>query len=292
MKAIQKQTVVWGGVFLVVGLMFSSAQAVVTLFDDQFSGPQFDTTNLWDVRTNFTLARAEFRSASPVVSSGFARMQFDTYNPNNPGVTMLGAEIMTQQKFSPGTHGISAEARVRVPGPIPGGIVAAFFGFEHDSGNFDEIDFEMLTNDLVNNNDRVLTNTWKDASSGNEQFVTKPSLDLADWNTLKFNWFSDRIEFFLNGMLLRTTMIDVSDTAMNLRFNFWAPNSNFASAYDPTLQPVSNPADNETYFFDVDYMTVVDLTPMTIPEPLTATLGMMAAGALGLAIRRRRSAFV
>ena len=43
---------------------------------------------------------------------------------------------------------------------------------------------------------------------------------------------------------------------MALYFNFWAPNAAWQDAYDESLQPVSDPALNEVYSYEIDYVEV------------------------------------
>jgi hypothetical protein len=46
---------------------------------------------------------------------------------------------------------------------------------------------------------------------------------------------------------------------MNIRLNFWAPDSSWAAAYDPGLQPTANLAANQSYRYDIDYVKVSTL---------------------------------
>ena len=282
-------------VWIGVSWLLPAMSWAVLLFHDGFDEVSLDTDK-WIVRDNFTLARSEFRSDAPQLINGVARLRFDTFNPNAPGVTMLGAEILTRDDYS-NTHGLSVEARIRVVDPIGRGLVAGFFGYVNDDpvlgvDQFDEIDVELLTNkiDGARNNvipaQEVLTNSWVNASTGNEQFIGIPGLDVTEFNTYRFDWFGDRVEWFVNGLLIRTATQDVPDTAMPIRFNFWAPTSNFTPAFDASLTPVSDPAANDTFFYELDFVTIQDFEP--IPEPLTAGLGCLGLVAVISSTAHRR----
>ena len=101
----------------------------------------------------------------PTVSGGIARLQLDTFNPSaiTPGDSFFGTEIVSNETYLPG-GGIQFEARVRLDASLPGGLVGAFFLFEHRPipGLQDEIDFELLSNEVVIGDHRVLTNVYDD----------------------------------------------------------------------------------------------------------------------------------
>ncbi len=258
-----------GGFALLAGLAHCTAQDRAidvgrALFEDHFDGEQLDRDK-WQIQSGFTLGRTEFREDAPPVADGFVRLPFDTYNPAVPGQTMLGTSIFTNARFAVG-DGLAFESRLRMPAGAPGGMIVAFFTFIWDDGAFDEIDFELLTNEAVSGQHRVMINTWNDGSpgkdAGNPGFAHQPGLDLQAFNTYRFEWFPDRVDFYINGRRVRSTNVDVPDTPMHVWLNFWAPDRTFAVAFNDALQPTVEPGRNQQWVYEVDYVKVV-----RIPKP-------------------------
>lgn len=190
------------------------------------------------------------------VANGVLRLRLDTYNPTarTPGDSFWGSEIDTRQEFSV-AGGVTFLARVRVVGPIPGGMVASLFSYATRGGVRDEIDFELLTNDSANN--RVLTNVFKADGfnvPGRPQFVSGASL--TEFNELEVDWFSDRIRWKVNGRVVREELDRIPDQPMTIRLNFWAPAADFPEAFDASLRPASSARDNQIFFYEVDYVEI------------------------------------
>ncbi len=213
----------------------------------------------------------------PAVQGGVARLQLDTFNPIAlvPGDSFYGAEIQTIQEFDPVVHGpMGFETRARLLTGTPGGLVGAFFTWDLSStgGSRDEIDFELLSNDIVAGDDRVLTNVFDGAdfaNPGDLLFISPAGFDLTAFNTYRFEWDPDRfngfVRFYINGVLVREEFDSVPsgtgpiEGIPEVRVNFWAPDSNFADGFNANLQPVATEAENETFFYEVDYVLVETL---------------------------------
>jgi len=238
--------------------------AAAVLFSDDFNGARLDTTK-WALPQGegSFLGRTQLRppGQEPEVANGVVRLRLDTYNPSAiiPGDSFFGTEIMTRRLFARGT-GLAFIARSRVVNrPIPCGLVASVFTYRTDGRVRDEIAFEMLTNDLVAGRRRVLTNVFDDddfSEPGKPVFVYPPGYDMTRFNTYKIVWKPDRVQWFVNGVLVRTERREVPDQPMNLRLNFWAPDAHFALAYCRRLQPAPSPATNKTYYYEVDHVKV------------------------------------
>lgn len=256
------------------------------------------------------LGRTQLRlNEFPEVSNGVARLQLNTYNPRNsnlqPGEipSFLGSEIITHDLFSRG-NGLAVEARVRVDAPeslataTQRGLVAAFFLFDSQEVAtnqflFNEIDFEFLTNDINNaeagSAPRVLTNVFANdpPGIGDRSFVDMADLDLSEFNTFRIEWLPDEVRWLVNGDLIRTepgltgdTTATVPTTPMSLRLNFWGANGDFSEAFDAALQPALSTADDQAFFYEVDFVQVeqLDPEPPSVPEPLPL------AGLIGVAV--------
>jgi hypothetical protein len=194
------------------------------------------------------------------------------------------------------------EARLRLVddagNPLSRGLVGGFFSFITDGSVHDEIDFELLSNDADDNNERVLTNAFDDddfSQAGDLQFVTQTGLDPTGFNTYRIHWLPDRIQWFVNDQLMREEFDTVPDQPMNVHLNLWAPNANFADAFDAGLQPADNAGNNQTFFMEVDFVEVsrmfaVDVSQITVEalkgptgEPLNSSQIVISYrnGALG-----------
>jgi len=213
----------------------------------------------------------------PAVVGGVARLQLDTFNPTAlvPGDSFYGAEIQTIQEFDPVVNGPMAfETRSRLLAPMPGGLVGSLFTWDLSStgGSRDEMDFELLSNDIVAGDDRVLTNVFDGAdfsNPGDLEFISPAGFDLTAFNTYRIEWDPDRfngfVRFYINGVLVREEFDSVPsgtgpiEGIPEVRLNFWAPDSNFADGFNANLQPVATEAENETFFYEVDYVLVETL---------------------------------
>lgn len=247
---------------------------------DDFNGGSVNPAT-WQVMTH-QVGRSLFGNV-PVVSGGFARLRHDTYNPSSPGTRFRGTELASHAFLSRGTLGIEMEARVRT-NAMPNGLVTSFFTYnyrvENGTGFSDEADFEFLSsriNAAPPGGHPVLLTTFNDFNNTTQPYgdeVTQSSrevyvhgLDTTQFNTVKFRWLPQRLEWYVNGRLFRTVTGSLVPTdATRLRFNFWAPGAEWPAAYSAALQPTGNPAQNVPQYYDVDWVVVRHARP-----PVTAT---------------------
>ena len=274
-----------------------SASFGTTLFYDDFSGSSLNSS-LWGVG-NWTFGgnRAYFGN-TPAVTGGTASLRIDTYNPAHPGTNFLGTEIYTNQSFARGT-GLELDARVRTDA-MPAGFVTSFFTYvTNPDTTSDEMDFEVLSKQIAANPvppsagqpvDLTTFNNWDgnpahwfDGIHHSATTPTVPGLNLNDWNTFTIRWLPDHTEWLINGVLVRTTTQALADAPMPIHLNFWAPDSSWSDAYNASLVPTNNPNNNQSYFYDVDYVSVT-----TIPEPASGwLLAMGLAGLVGMRLMRK-----
>lgn len=262
-------------------------RAAVLLHDD-FNGPVL--SSLWQ-RGVWMLGRTQL--GAPVAFSNDAGVSYislplHTYNPNNPGVYHYGAEIYSVQNFARG-DGLLAEARVRQRSEARG-MVSSFFGYRYLSNVADELDFEFLSNQATNT---ILLTQWNDwdysGANGSRYFnntnhhavlITNNAINRTQWTTLRFYWLPDATIWEVNGVELYRSALAQPDAPMPIRANFWAPAADWADAYDYYLRPVSALAYNRTFWYDIDYITV-----MEIPEPAVA-LGITVACLMARLLQR------
>jgi len=277
----------WVACCALAGLCNVTAQAEEILLWDDFSGPVLNTATWglanWTIgdRTQFGNT-PEFSVASGV---GYVSLPLDTYNPNFPGQRVLGTEIYSLQNFD-NTGGIEYLARARLSTGQPG-LVAAFFTYNQTRQKrtwiSDEIDFEILSNQSTG---EVLVTSWNDwgaPNSGYEDgihhlggYVFPGGYNWQDWNTYAMRWYPDRVEWYVNDALVETHTSPVPNLAQPARASLWAGGTTWPDAFSASLQPVPNPANNQRYRWDIDYIMVTRLSGGSslpaAPTGLSATL--------------------
>ena len=256
----------------------SSVGMAQVLLRDDFDGTALDT-RVWctPIGPGSFFGRTQIRPPSrpPVVASGRLRLELSTYNPT--GLSFYGSEVESNVVY-PRDTGLAFKARVRVLPTgldsanrsiaLPCGLVASLFSFtDNGCGRIaiqrrDEIDFEFLTNDIVAKRPRVLTNVFVDApfsAPGVFAFAQRPVLDLTAWNEFEVRWLPDRVQWLVNGHVVREDTRNVPAGPQTVRLNFWGPDRNFPSAYCAALQPTARPSEERRWFYEVDWVEVCAL---------------------------------
>lgn len=266
------------------GLTWSSGlQAQEILLLDEFSGTGRVDQALW--RLPFggpgsflgrTQLKTDLSTGYPVQSGGAALLQLDTFLDDGMGGSagvFSGAEINTKRNFAVG-GGIRMEARARLVSPPPG-LVGGMFFFDVTRADAmgnplrDEIDHELLSNEVQpGGQGRGFTNIWNEGpfvgpgSGGDPQFVL-PSLpggfDMTQFHTYRVDWLPQRVNWFVDDVLVRSVNSQVPDDPMNFRLNLWAPDTDFAAAYSADLQPAANPGANATFEMAVERVQITRL---------------------------------
>lgn len=247
----------------------------VTLLRDDFNGDALDlSTFLLPSGPGTFFGQTQIRAPSlpPDVSDGVLTLLLDTHNPTAlvPGDSFLGSEIRTREVFEVET-GLSLRSRLRFVDPpegsLPGGIVGGFFtfGLEFPFGGGpirDEIDFELLTNDL--GQESIFTNVFDDDGfnqAGDFVNASAPGLDITEFAEYEIRLFPDRIEFLVNGSVVRVETDTLAIDPQDVRININVPNGGFVDAFNPAFEPVASAADNEQFALEVDFLEVRRLTP-------------------------------
>jgi hypothetical protein len=192
-------------------------------------------------------------------------LHLDTYSVIDPGNQFLGTDILTKRNFARG-GGLTFEARMRLKPTTAGGLVNGFFLYdvqrENPPGTLvrDEIDFELISTQAVGaaTND-PFTNYWNDepfSDPGDGQFADVAGLDLTQFQDYRVEWTPQRMRWYVNDQLVRTSTTNVPDDPMKLHFNLWAPDSSFADAFNAALQPTNVQANNQRYSVQVDHVEV------------------------------------
>ncbi|MEL7240227.1 MAG: family 16 glycosylhydrolase, partial [Planctomycetota bacterium] len=96
--------------------------------------------------------------------------------------------------------------------------------------------------------------TYHDEVTHSSRTAEMAGLELGEFNTFEFRWHADRVEWFVNGKLLRTAEVAVPTKASPVRFNLWAAGAGWAEAYGKDLQPTKEPGATATY--EIDWVEV------------------------------------
>ncbi len=281
----------------------------ITLLRDDFSGTALNGATWGTYSSDQRLQRTKFGFTPDIVTEGgdsFARMRLDSFNPDSVG-DFRGTEIFTRKRFARG-NGLEMTARLRAPG-LPPGIILAFFGIydrfngtpSDDTFIKDEIDFEVLTAQQeqfspAGSRNRLYLNVWNDWQlrygfddndandttrlNDDKTYAASKSAgyDYANWNIYTIRWYPDRTEFYVNGVLERTEREVKPDEDLSVHFNMWTGIPDFNQAYSASFQPATSAAGNKTYTFDVDYVTVADISNGTNARTATKFTAPPAAG--------------
>ena len=243
---------------LILALLCNSYAYAETPFFEDFNGGAVDES-IWAYPTGDASfnGRTQMRAGYPSVSNGLLHLQLDTYNPTaNPvGNSFYGSEILSRRTFERGT-GLIVEIRARMVTPVKG-LVGGAFLYHYFSATqlHDEIDFELLTT-LPN---QVQTNIYANEplGIGHPEFAGLPHFDITPFNNYRVEWGPDRVRWFVNNQLVRENSTIVPKEPLNLHLNFYAPDCSMAFACDANLVPAASPANNKTYFFDIDWVRVL-----------------------------------
>ena len=253
------------------------------ILDEQFDGNAVDTSvftfsgsgdESFFGRTQLNSPQLPGPFDSPTVAGGVLQLEINSFNPFAPGSFLLADEIRTIQQFAPDTmNGFSFETRARFVddaiNPLSPGLIGGAFLFGVDPVAFplqrDEVDFELLSNFPQ---DTILTNIFNDdgfTSAGNGQFVNVPGLDLTEFNDFRIETTLTSTQFFVNDQLVRNETVDLAVEPQDFRLNINAQGPEFAAAFSPLLQPTADPAQNQTFIFEVDSLVIAEIDP-NIPD--------------------------
>lgn len=233
------------------------------LLHDDFNGSAVNE-DLWNypiwtpVDNPSYYGQTQIRQSLPKVADGVLQLRLDTHNPT--GNSFYGSEIISDQEFAIGT-GIAFEARARLLSPLEGGLVGGIFAYEYENSSaHDEVTFELLSNDAVGGSNRVLTNAYNEQplDAGDLEYVPVSS-ELTNYHDFRIEVVPGSVRWFLDGSLVREATDTVPDDPMRLHLNFWAAGAEWPDAYNPLLQPATDPATNQSFLFDVDYAHVARL---------------------------------
>ena len=134
-------------------------------------------------------------------------------------------DVITKPNYAVG-GGLRMTTRMRVVGPIPGGMVAAPFLYDTTRSVGtppvlvrDEIDHELLTNNAQSAGpDNTLTNVWNDgnfSSGGSPVLISNPAgFDITQFHDYRTDWTPTSVKYYIDNTLVRTETATVPDDPM------------------------------------------------------------------------------
>jgi beta-glucanase (GH16 family) len=247
--------------------MSNKIGATKTLFNDTFNGPLSNAKwdyNHWKAKDNPSFyGRTQVRQSLPDAGDGVARLKFDTYNPRDEDhKTYLGAEMITRKSFGPAKKGagIAFEVKAKFE-DVPKGLVGGIFPFSGNAASHNEIDWELLSNDLVAGRNRAITNVYADEpiGKGHDTFVPIPS-PLDEYHVYRMEWLPNQVRWLVDGKVVRVETDHVPTKAMALHINFWTPGKGWKDAFSDSLKPAASEGASKSYYFDAAYAKVFELS--------------------------------
>lgn len=241
--------------------MPSEIGAQSVLFVDNFSTNGKIDASKWNFnefsKGGSFYGNTQQRQELPSASGGVLHLRLDTFNPTGDPShpTFYGSEAITRQLFDVSSGGVAFEAKARFAQNQPG-IIGGFFTFAGPASSHDEIDFEALSNNI----NKIQTNIYHNEPlyEGHPQSFPL-SGSLTQFHTYRIEWLPNLVRWFVDGELVRTEKTLVPDKPMAMHLNIWGPPSNWPSG-DSSLVAVGSASQNKTYFFDVDYVRVEQLS--------------------------------
>lgn len=252
----------------VIKIQFLGFAVTAVLINNGFDSSGVDT-RVWRMPVrSFTLGRTWFRSSEnssmPSVEDGAIHFRLDTYS--RKGHLLIGDQLVSRKKVFVKT-GLEVRFRARLNSPIVGGIIVGLFIYgssANSHGENDEVDFEILSNDLIHRRNRIQTNVYHNEKDGvgKSSFCDLPKgHKLAGWHTYEMRVLPKYVNWYVDGHRIRTERNDVPKGPFLVVMNFWAADKGWHSAYDSRLKPTKNPCGNREYSMDVSSILVRQIKP-------------------------------
>ncbi len=247
-----------------------AAQSVAGSWRDDFN--TLDTVRWWVSTSGWTPfwsrdgLSGTWEPGNVTVKDGFLVMKLDV----SSSLVARAAELATNAKHGYGTYEVrlrasSSSADPSVVGTGTSGNISAFFSYVNDSET--EIDHEIEGQ----NPNTDWMGAWQTTSrhdygtGGTGENLTQ------GFHTYRWNWTPTKIDFYIDGVLKRTTTSVVPTAEAHLMLNLWPTNS---TGWGGKSTP-------GTQYMLVDYVSFTPTTS-TVTEPVTTLNDDTATGALSL----------
>ena len=227
------------------------------------------SAHVWSIpQSGYPLGRTEFRSSQdsglPVVRRGAIRLTLDTYSRD--GLLTTGDQLTSNQSFTVGT-GLDVKFRARINEPASGGMVGGLFLYDstiNAHGKNDEVDYEILSNDLVNGENEIQTNIFahEPEEYGKSAVVAFPKRDkLPGYHDYELTVLPGEVDWRVDGKIVRVEREDVPKGPFQVNMSLWAADSGWTDAYDSRLRPTSSRRRNREYSMDIKSVVVSRIKP-------------------------------
>ena len=200
-------------VFLLLPLSVSGQEIMgeTVTFDFSDGLPAgFGTADGW---TNGSPFNVTWRRKNVQAEERFIRLILDHDAVQSRNIPYAGAEIRSHGHYGYGRYEVSMKAIKN------DGVVSSFFTYTGPSENnpWDEIDVEILGKDTTKVQLNYFTN-----GRGNHEFMYDLGFDAAeDFHRYAFEWREDRIDWYVDGVLIHTATRDIPKTPGKIMANVW-----------------------------------------------------------------------
>lgn len=162
-------------------------------------------TNVWKLSSH-TLGRTSFSPANATAKDGILTFKI-------PGNTFESSELQSVNFMGYGSY----EIRMKIP-DAPGSITGFFMYKAPDY--YHEIDIEIYNQ---KSGDYFLT-TYADGDKQKEFFGVTPFDPTLDFNTYRFDYYPDKLDYYINDIFVIRFTEGYSKEEMYLMVNSWYPN--------------------------------------------------------------------
>ncbi len=186
-------------------------KGATTVFDFSQGAPEgFRVSDGW---TNGNMFNVTWRSSNTTFENDRMQLTIDRDSSRLQDIPYSGAEIQSTDFYGYGRYETSMKAIKS------DGVVSSFFTYTGPTDNnpWDEIDFEVLGKDPTKVQMNYFTN-----GKGNHEFLYDLGFDASeDFHKYAFEWRENRIDWYVDGVLVHTATGDIPSTPGKIMANAW-----------------------------------------------------------------------
>ena len=220
---------------------YPAAAQEASFFDgfDSLNAQRWYVSDGWSngAHQNCAWAKGQVKATGGLLGVGFAPVP-------STGRNYSCGELQTKKSFGFGTF----EARLKTP--AGSGLNAAFFTYigPTQSKPHDEIDFEIL----LKNTSLMETTTWVNGKSGDGEIGAGQSHELpypsdSDFIDYAVTWSPDKLEFYVNKVLIRTIEEPafIPKNPQRIFFSLWGSDTltEWMGPFEPPAGPIAMQVD-------------------------------------------------
>lgn len=189
----------------------------------------FEASNGW---SNGSMFNVTWRASNCTFENG--KMQLIIDKDSGIGtIPYSGGEYRSKNFYGYGKYEVSMKAIKN------DGVVSSFFTYTgpSDGNPWDEIDVEILGKDTTKVQFNYFTN-----GVGNHEFMYDLGFDASeDFHTYGFEWFEDRIVWYVDGVEAHTASENIPSTESKIMMNAWCGTGvdGWLNAFDDSRMPLT-----------------------------------------------------